>query len=85
MDHRHEVKLVKVKLLDNLKAGITMVKDRIASPQAGAETVRNRIASPQAGIEALRNRRQIVYQQQIIYQELLGLQMRMSTINHDYF
>ena len=55
MDNRHEVKLVKVKLLDNLKAGITMVKDRIASPQAGAETVRNRIASPQAGIETVKN------------------------------
>ena len=55
MDHRHEVKLVKVKLLDNLKASITMVKDRIASPQAGAETVRNRIASPQAGIETVKN------------------------------
>ena len=35
-----------VKLLDNLQAGIEMVKERIASPQAGVETVRNQIASP---------------------------------------
>ena len=44
------------KLLDNLQAGIEMVKDRIASPQAGSESVRNQIASSQVGIEALRNR-----------------------------
>ena len=67
MDHQHEVP----KLLDNLQAGIETVRNQIASPQAGIEAVRNQIASQP----------QIVYQEQIVYLQLIGLQIRMSTIN----
>ena len=79
MDHQHEVS----KLMGNLQAGIETVRNRIASPQIGAETVTNRIASSQAGIEAVRSRIALPVgcQQQIVYLQLLGLQMRMSTIN----
>ena len=42
MDHQHEVS----KLLGSLQAGIEIVRNRIASPQAGAETEKsNNIAT----------------------------------------